>query len=778
MLERNIRGALGGQQSGGIAQQPQGFSDEFSGQAQEFDLRRLINIGRRRLPIILGFAIIGTLLALVYALQLTPRYTAVATVLIDPREQNVMNTEEVLAGIGRDMAAIESETRLMRSSQVAMRVVDQLNLLSAPQIIARDPTLVGTLVGGALARSQEPDPLLEEDAKERIARNLSGDVRTARVGQSYLINISYTHEDRAFATRITNGFADAYLVDQLESKFEATQRANEWLNDRVTELRDQVTMAERAVERFRSENNLLEAEGGITLNDQQIATLNEQLITARADAASAQVRLEQLQQTIAQGGEVTSFADATSASFIVQLQGRLSDVRRQYTDLSTRYGGRHPEVITARAQVTDIEGQLASVVGQITASVENEYRVALSREQAIETSLAAQKGDTAQFNQTAVQLRELERQAEASRSLYEAFLARFQETTEQVTLQTAESRIVERAAVPTVPSEPNKKAIALIGAVLSLGLGIAGAFLLEKLDNGFRTSEQLEAATGAPVLALVPVIDNPKASGFSLAGLKQRLVPQRLKKRRGIVDQPGERDSTWRYVVEKPLSPFTEGIRSLRMALRYSDIDSPAKAIVVTSAIPGEGKSTIASNLALHAAQAGETVLLIDLDLRHPTLTGLYSPDAAHGVVELLTGGLSPNTVLRMDPETKLRFLPGATKATKVTHSADLLGSVKMRDLIQNARATFDLVVIDSPPLLPVADSKALVNSMDGVVLVVQWEKTKAEAVGSAIRHTFGLQQKLIGTVLSQIDPDRARYYHYYESSYYNKKYPYYYGEA
>ncbi len=319
-----------------------------------FDLRKIYSIARRRLSIIAGLAILGSLLAVIYALQLTPLYTASAKVLVDPRNTNIIDNEAVLSGIGRDWSAIESEVELIRSASVAIRVIDKLGLWDDDDVehVAPDPPFYRQIIDAIITREARPEaePVSEDEKRTRMARNLASGLDVGRLGETYLLTLVYTSPDPALSARIVNGFADAYLVDQLEAKFEATRRANDWLNARISELRTRVREAERAVELYRAENNLVEA-GGVTLTDSQVASLNEQLILARAATAEAMAKLEQLQEIFARGGEVTSFAQGLQTQVIGQLRSRQSEVKRELAELSAKYGPRHPSVISVRSQL-------------------------------------------------------------------------------------------------------------------------------------------------------------------------------------------------------------------------------------------------------------------------------------------------------------------------------------------------------------------------------------------------------------------------------------------
>ena len=732
-------------------------------------------------------ALAGLALGAVYALQLTPIYKATSTLMIDTRSRSVVGPDAVVGGIGRETAAIESEVELIKSYDVAQRVVAKLKLDERQEAKKTSTSILSTILNLVRpAGEQKPEnaeadiqkPLV--DAKDAKVRQVQAGVRVNRKGWTYVIDVSYSSPDPQLAMQISNAFADEYLVDQLESKYEATRRANAWLNDRLGELRTKVRESERAVALFKAKNNIVTT-GNTTLSDQQIAKLNEQLILARAETAQARAKYEQVRTVRNRGGDITAFADALQSSGLGTLKAKSSEVRRELANLSARYGSRHPSVVSARAQLNDISRQIGSEARRIVTAVENAYRVAQSREDSIAASLGELKKKDGSKGQVEIALRELEREAAANKALFESFLSRFKETSQQETLNTTDSRIIQRASVPRVPSAPNKKLIAAMGCFIGFAIGVAIAFLLEQLDSGYRTTKQLERRLGVPVLGTVPRADSELLPGGVL-GFVRKINP--FRKLRGLFKRAGSDDKRMnkagrvnmsRLVLDKPFSTFTEEIRSVRMGIRFADIDRPQKVVLVTSALPGEGKSTVASNLAQHAANSGERVLLIDLDLRHPVLTSLYAPEAKVGSVELLLGEVELKKVIVKDPRSGLHVIPSPRRAS-LTHTAEMLSSQRLKDLLSHLSDFYDLVIVDASPLLPVVDGRALIESVDSLALVVRWEKTAKEAVDAALKQSLGSQEKLVGVVLNDVVANKARYYDYYKSGYYNKKYPYYYG--
>lgn len=746
------------------------------------DLRRWIFIIRRQG---LKIAIIAALFALVgavYALQLPPRYTATATLMIDPREQKVANIEAVVSGIGSDAAGIESQLEIIRSTETARRVAQRLGI-DATSVKERPPGIIAAVAGLVIgtpdsataapqAEANDGSPGGDSDPLIPVIRALQSNLAVVRKSNTYLIEIRYTDENRREAARIANAFADDYLVDQLESRFEATRRANRWLEARLAELRTRVRESENAVQLFKTQHNIVDDQGA-TLNDEQIAKLNEELIVARAEAAQARVKFDQLKEVVESGGDPSSFADGIQSQAISQLRARISETRRELAELRSRYGVRHPRVVSAQAQLNDLQSQLENQVAGIVAASENAYRIARSRGESIEDSLRQLANNAAASGQVTVRLRELEREAAANQTLFEAFLSRFKETEQQESLPVTDTRIIERAALPNNPSAPNRRMIVLLFLMFGLTVGGGLAFLLETIDRGFRSIAQVEELIGIPVLASLPRVRAETSRERWYRRLAGFVTP------RGLVqsyrDDTEERALLARHAVNKPLSAFAEAIRSLRLGIRYADIDNPAKVILITSALPGEGKTTVASNLAQQAAKSGERVLLIDMDLRHPSQTAIYTPKAKQGVVDVIVDGTPIDSVMYRHPLTGLCFIP-ATRQDALAYTSEVLGSQKAHDFIREMARTFDLVVIDASPLIPVTDGRVLINAADAVVLVIQWEKTSRDAVDFALQQSFGLRGKLIGATFNDMIPERAKHYDYYQSGYYAKNYPYYSG--
>jgi exopolysaccharide transport family protein len=746
-------------------------------------------IVQRRKRLILTVLATALALALLFVLVSKPLYTAGVTVLVDPRKQKVLSSDAVIPGLGLDTSGILSEVELITSPHIAHRVIEKANLKLDPEF-GGGTSLVGQLVAvvasalkGSKAQVDEVGEPAHLDADAAILKRVQDRLNVKRRGLTYVIDIEFTASHPSHAARIANTFADEYLVDQLEAKYDMTRRATGWLNSRMGDLREQVRAAEAAVEQYKIDNKIVDA-AGETLSEKQVGQLNEQLIIARAKTAEAKAKVDQLKSVVKEGGQPAAFADALSSQVITSLRTRIAEVARTEAELTSQFGDRHPAVIGVRSQMSDIRRQIQQELARVVSAAENDFAVAVSRERSLMASLEDLKRESGETKQASVRLRELQREAAASRALFEGFLARFKEASEVQTLQTSDTRIISRATPPIRTSHPKTLLILGVALVLGLGLGIAIAFLMEQIDDCFRTGTDIEDFLGVPNLATLPAI---KDLGLRKARLTSVGPVRRLLQIAGLAGTRPSNEVTStirdldariiRYAIDKPLSTYAEAVRSLRAGIRFANVDRDSRVIIVTSALPSEGKSTTAMNLARYAARNGEKVLLVDGDLRHPVLTKAFLGNCETGLAEMLAGTAAPEQVLVYDKETSLRFLPASVNRTRA-QSAEVLGSERFRTFLENARQHFELIIVDTAPVVPVVDSRIIASQVDGIVLVVAWAETRREPAEFAVRVLRRANGRVLGVALNNVDQKLMRYYSYYESSDYGGKYSYYYSSG
>ena len=716
------------------------------------DLRQLQDFFWRRWKLILAAAAAVMALAFLVLLTIAPRYTATAQVLLEPRKEKVFGADNILPELNLDSGNIDSQLAVIQSINMLRRVVEKEKLTADPEFGQAPPAGLLSLLLGLFASEDaqqtalaKPDGAIPPDVLRSIGR-LRGALEVTRVNRTYILAIAVTSQDPAKATRLANAVADAYVVDQLDARYDAAKRASTWLAERMEGLQEQLRQSEQAVAAFRKEHNLQATSSGenkITISDQQLSDLNGKLIAARADTAEKRAKYEQAVHVTTHGGNLQAIPDVVRSNVISSLRTQQAEVARKEADLSAHYGDQHPLVINTRAERRDIERSISAEVQRILVNLKNDYDVAKSREDSLQASLYEATGQTGQDNGVAVRLRELERLNTANKTLFDNFLSRTNITREQASFEEREARVISPATKPGAPSFPKKGLVEALAGVVGLLLGVGGSVALDMLNSGFMTPRELEDKVGYPVLAAIPLLAE-----------KDRKVDDE------IVD-PG------RYLIAKPLSRYAEVVRSIRVGIRMADVDNPAKVILITSAIPDEGKSTLAQSLAFSAVRAGERVLLIDCDLRHPSLSKYFGLEAKPGLVDFLTNSVPFEDVIAR--QNGLTILPAGMKSQ---NPPDLLGSARFKHLVEKLREVFDYIIIDSSPVEPVIDAKVLSAIVDKVVFAVRWQTTKRELVASNLEF-FARQQKLAGVALNMIDeaktPRYGAYAHY--SGYYYKKY-------
>ena len=723
---------------------------------QQFDLRETVSFLWRQWKFITAVTALMALAAVIVALRQTPLYTATTQVLLE-RQQLPPEGEAITRGDPHlDLPMLESQMEIIRSIVFLRRIVEREGLAPPQQAVNPEPPLppsffdraksfVLSLIGRddavsglqpvSSAAGGSSIPPNELQAIESLRRGLTV---SRGVQLSYVLSISMTSPDPERAARLANAVADGYLVDKLDTRFDAAKRASAWLSDRLVNLRQQVQDSEEAVAKFRADHGLVQS-NGVTLNQQQLSDLNSKLIDAKADLAQKKARVDLLNSIQAKGGSAQSMPDIANSGALPTLRQQAAALSAQEADLSARYGASHPQVVNIRAQLRDVERSIGGETARLAAGVTNDYELAQAKVASLEKSLQAATGQSNVDDAIAVRLRELERTAAVNRTLFEDFLKQSKITQEQSTFEPQDVRIITPALPPGAPSFPSKGRYAAIGLFLGLLLGIGGAIAKEKLNTGFTTPKQIEEILGLPLLTSIGRMTDRDLI------TEQRQIP--------IYEIP----------TIKPLSRFGEAIRSLRSGVHMTDVDHPPKVLQVTSTVPGEGKTTIALSLAASAASAKLKVLFIDADLRHPSATHTFGLSHETGLVDVLVGGVTPEQAIRSYEKGGYLALGAGNKTQNPT---DLLGSERMRSLIASFKDAYDLIIVDTPPAGPLIDPVVVSHLVDKIILVVRWGATARELVKECVVQLSG-HRKIAGVAFNYVDEREAQKYGKYAYSYY-----------
>lgn len=755
----------------GATQAQNEWPDEDAGHSIDFD--HLIAAARRQWRIVVAGLFGGLILGILYVLTAVPLYTASTSVLIDRENRAIADQLSTLGGVVDDEATVLSQVELLKSDTISLAVVDKLKLTEDAAFNASGGSLIGSVISSIRSIvdvkswiSSGAEPAGEQEAKRQAAsRRVQSGMAVSRVGRTYVLEISYVSPSAALSGRVTRAIADAYLTDKLDSKYEATRRAGTWLQERIEELRQKSLDTDLAVQKFRTANGLVST-GDRLVTDQQLTELNSALIVAQADTAKAQANLSRIRDIIAKGQTDAIVTAVLDSSISNTLREKFLEASKREAEIADRLGPNHAQAIRLRGEMREYQRLMFEELGRIAESNQSDLDVAKSREKSLTESVAQATGISATANETQVQLRELEREAETYKNLYQTFLQRYQESIQQQSFPVTEARIISRATDPDRPSHPRKALVLALSLILGVGAGIGLGAFREFRDRFFRTGDQVRDGLGQEFLGLAPLVsEDGLRSVEEIEG--DGFHPRTIRKPSAISN----------YVIDHPLSAFAETLRSAKIAADLSMSGKQAKVIGVVSVLPGEGKSTVAINFAELLANQGARTILIDADLRNPGSTRAIGRHADAGLLEAVLEGRSIKDLLLINQKTKLAFLPAVVKR-RIPHSSELLASMGMTQVLATANQNFDYVVLDLPPLGPVVDARAIAPKVDGFIFVVEWGKTARKVVRQTLATEPLVAEKCLGVVLNKVDTEKMKLYREYGSSeYYYSRYSAYYRE-
>ena len=738
-------------------------------------LENLIGIVRRQYAVMLFVGVLTTAVALIYVVTATPRFVAVATMFIDRGKVQPFAQQQILIDNPIDSGAIESQLQILKSETIALSVINNLHLTDDPEFGGSMDKSTGTIFGLFSGLFHSKDKSSSSDLSRNALEGFKQRLNATRLGMSFVIEISFISNKPERAAQIANAIVEAYINDQLEAKYEITRRANDWLQGRLGELQRQSSTSDHAVADFKAKNNLVNVGNGQSADEQQISQLNTQLLEASAQTSTAQARLDRIAQIIKAAGDINdhttgTVADTLNNPIINQLRTRYLELVNRETDLSARVGSNHLAVINMQRQIREIKSSILDELKRISETYKSDFEIAKQRQSDVEKRLARAVSDSHSASQAQGALNELESKARAYHSLYDNLLQRYTELSQQESLPTTEARFVTRASPPQDKAYPKTRLI-LAGALFAgLALGFGVGFLREMLDSVFRTTKQVVAALHTNCLAVIPLAEKTPANS-SPAVLEQKLQLEPAGRRTII-----RRSSVMWTVNDTPLSRFAEAVRAVKLAVDLS-VAEKSKVIGITSAIPNEGKSTVSANLALLMAQVGARVLLVDGDLRNPSLSRALAPGAKCGIFDVISGKSSLEEVVWTDPSTNLTFLPAATPF-RLAHSNEFFSNDLTKVFFKGLRQSYDYIIVDLSPLVPVIDVRATRGLVDAYVLVVEWGRTKIKLVEHALSEAENVYEDLLGVVLNKANMDTVhRYDGHLEGYYRNKHFARYYSD-
>jgi capsular exopolysaccharide synthesis family protein len=666
------------------------------------DLAGLFSRLKRHLPVILACVIGAVVLAWAVSTILPRRYTAGAQLEYTPQSAIAGAPQAPLSDLARD-AKIDAEVQTMKSLPVAVRVVEQLKL-------DRDPEL----------RSAAQDFATNAaTGKQAIAGALLANLSAARVGTTSLFEVGYTDKNPLKAMQIANAFAQAFMVEDMETKIAEFRDVDGRLNAQLDELRRQVERADAEVAAYRVRNNLLGQPDSVTA-EQEIASIRGALASARAEEAAARARSAVSGSTIVGGGNNSPYSTATMSS----LRQQRAQVAARVASLQSRYGERYPALADARKELDAIDAQLTGEMRDLSRSAGNASQAAGSTTSSLEASLAAAQSRLANNVRSSVELAELQRTAQNARDAYQQLLTTSTQQNAQQSIMRADSRLAAPATLPLKPSSPNVPVLLFMGAVLGLAVGLAIAYVRERWVQGLDTVDDIETMLGVDYFNSVPT---PASS----------------------IEKPRTSDPAEATLLH-PLSAYTEAFRNLATSLSFTATSAQGgKILGITSALPKEGKTTTSMSVARVLATGGSRTLLLDTDLRRRSVSVALAPQARIGLGEVLAGTATLDDVILREEATGLDVLP---LAPTVGTSPHMFETPDFTALLAELRRRYEHVVVDTAPVLAVADTRVLAHHFDALAMLVRWRSTPARAARAALHQINSVGSGVTGVALTMVN--------------------------
>lgn len=694
---------------------------------------------KRKWAVLSCFALIVSAV-LIATLRSTPIYDAVGSIAVnrmDPVTLNLKDSENPGYDYS-DPTDLDTEVRILHSDSLAWQVIKQLNLDNQ---MGAAPTPSSSL-------GLTTDNQFDSEKTTQMIASFKSNLAVILEPNTRIIDIHYRSPDKYLAARAVNALASAYVEQNFKTRFESTEQTSEWLSKKLIDLQMKVETSQEKLVKYQKDHEILGIDEKQNITTSKLDELNKEL----TDAESARMEKESLYRLIQSGdtdsiaaaANIATTASGSASSLLQKLQEEHVDLKIQIAKLGAQFGPAYPKTAELADQLKEVDAQTEGERRKVVERLRGDYLAALARENLLRTALDQQKQDANQLNESAIEYNFLKRDADTNRTLYENLLEKLKEAGVTAGLRSNNIRPVDLARVPTSPAEPNLFRNLSFASVLGLTTGILIAFVMEGLDNTVRTVEQAQAISMLPSLGIIPL----GSGGTRYASTGRKLV------------FAGNKQSMEMITKSRPQSQMAEAYRALRTSLLLTSVGAPPKVILVTSALPEEGKTTTSINCAIVLAQKGSRVLLVDSDLRRPSIHKTLGIVPKTGLTNVLTGSATlQQAIVRSPLVPSLSVLPAGTPPP---NPAELLASGKMGEVLDALREQYDHIVIDTPPTLPVTDAVVMAARADAVILVIRAGGTTKHALRQARDILLQVNARISGVLLNAVNLGSPDYYSYY----------------
>ncbi len=740
LLENQPASSTGEPGRSGSSRRNIAMLDQSNPSDEEVNLGDYWKIIRRHKKAVLLVPLLAAILAAIYAFTVHPVYKATVTMEIEPGSQKVLTPGLAAPAVNRKFF-FKTQHDIVFSKNVASKVINRLKLKDHPDFKNGGGLL--SLVGlGSDEKNVSPKESDEDYVDQSLIKKFQKNMTFVRQPSSEIANLSYVAKDPQLSADIANAITEAFIDVGLETQLDEIKQSRRWLQNNLQSLREKLAKSEQKLRDFKNKEGLVDSKSFAAQTTGKLGNLTAELVKAKAKRAQTEVLYNQVRAAEKHGRGYGSLAAVLNNTLIQALKQEQSKLQRKVSELSGRYLDKHPKMVAAKADLREATTRVNLEIAKVVDGIKRDYEAAAAQEKEISRFINEQKNEMRAFSGKSSTLVQLEREVQTNKELYDTFLKRLKETDVSGFNSKTRVHIIDRAMAPEKPFKPRKPQLLSVALLLGLFAGISLAFLREHLDNTFNLPEDVESKLKLPVLGMLPKLHG-----------KDKKSPER-------------------HYLTDTRSSFAEAVNGIRTGILFSDIDNPPKAVLVTSAVPGEGKTTTSSNLALSFSQLGRT-LLIDADMRKPSLGKTMGGVSAHaGLSNLISGQKKFHECLLRDKEVEnLYFMPSGTIPP---NPLEILQSKRFEKVFEFLRKYFTHIIIDCPPVLPVSDPLIAGQLADCVIFVTKASDTTDTAAKEAVKRLRSAKLEPFGAVLTQVDVEKLKGHAGYE--YYGSDYRY--GEA